>query len=64
MVSRYSSTVGDAERVGGEALALLPYPVGVNGGDAAGRGGGDVGEHRQREAEASIVQTISLRMAT
>src|SRR5690606_29343550 len=33
----------DAQRIAGEALAVLPDPVRVDGGDLAGRRGGDVG---------------------
>ena len=36
------------------ALAVLPDPVGVDRGDLAGRGGADVGEHRERNVEVVV----------
>ena len=46
--------VDDLERLLGDALAVLPDPVGVDGGDVARRRGGDVGEHRQRHVEVVV----------
>ena len=37
----------NAQRLFGQALTVLPDPVGVDGGDLAWRGGADMGEHGQ-----------------
>ena len=44
----------DLERLSGQALAVLPDPVRVDGGDPAGRRGGDVREHGQGNIEVVV----------
>ena len=48
-------TAFDFKRLFGQALvALLPDPVGVDGGNVARRGSRHVGEHRQRDVEVVV----------
>src|SRR5690349_10937309 len=46
--------VDDLERPSGQRLAVLPDPVRIDRGDAAGRRGGDVREHRERDVEVVV----------
>ena len=44
----------DLQRLLRQALAVLPDPVRVDRGDAPGRGGADVREHRERDVEVVV----------
>src|SRR5581483_10738354 len=46
--------VSDLERIACEMLPVLPDPVGIDGGDVAGRGGGGVRHHGERDVEMVV----------
>jgi hypothetical protein len=54
LIRNADETFNNFERLFGQALALLPNPMSVNRGDLARRGGGNVGEHRQRNIEMVV----------